>query len=203
MSGTEFVKLIQDWQTLFAALLALLAAWWTVQTIKQQITTESDRHKDAQKRKELSARAQIPDALSALCRFTESCMKYHDGRSQEVPVRATDAITTLKSAIEFVAPQPAEKLFELVSFYQVHNARLFSSLRHRGAPTNADRMFDTVVLRFYTDRMYAYARNEAETVSDELTRDRLLSSLKSVVTLFEYVGNEDRYAPVRRLIERV
>lgn len=203
MSGKDFIKLAYDWQTLISALLALLAAWWTVRTIKKQIAGEANRHADAQKRRELSARAQMPDALSTLSRFTEACMKYHDGRSQELPARSTEAVTVLKAAIEFIAPQPADKLFELVSFYQVHNARLFSARRRRAGPENADRMFDTTVLRFYIDRMYGYARNESEFVSDEFTSDDLLSSLKAAVTLTEYAGNEERYVDVRKRIDRI
>ncbi len=201
MFSKGFVQLAQDWQTLIAALLALLAAWWTVRPLKQQIATDRERHSDTLKRKELSARAQMPDALSALCNFTEDCMKFHDGRRRELPTPATEAIAALKTAIEFVEPQPAQKIFELVSFYQVHNARLFSDRRE--GVEEVQRWYDTVRLRHYIDRLYEYARNESQIVEGEQTAERLISSLRQTVGLEHCFENEDRYVAVRAMIDRL
>lgn len=202
MSATGLVELARDWQTLISATLALVAAWWTVRTIKQQITADRERHKDALKRKEFAARAQLPDALSILCRFTENCMRHHDGRIQQQPAPATEAIAELKAAIEFVDAQPAQKIFELVSFYQVHNARLFSDWRRRERPENAERLYDTALLRHYVDRLYKYARNEAQTVNDQPTEENLISALRVAVGLEHYMSNDERYEGVRDIIHR-
>lgn len=195
------IDIAKDWQTLLSALLALLAAWWTVSTIKQQIALDKEHHEDTLKRKELSARAQMPDALSALARFTEGCMRYHDGRSQQPPPRATEAIATLKAAIEFIDVQPAQKTFELISFYQVHNARLFSRRRREG-PENAVRLYETALLRHYVDWLFDYARNEAQVVQDEPTRQNLISSLRVAAGLEHYIANEEQYGDVLSIINR-
>jgi len=121
----QFFEFLKDWQTLLSALIALGAAWWTVSTLKLQIAGEAGRYQESLLRKKLSARAQMPDALSALCQFSEQCMKALDGRNDELPPRAGAAIDVLKSAIQFIDDQAASKVFELVSFYQVHSARIY------------------------------------------------------------------------------
>jgi hypothetical protein len=195
------VVVVKDWQTLISALLALGAAWWTIQTIKGQISAEAQRHIQTSTRKALAARAQMPDALSQLCRFTEGCMSFLDGRNEGLPDKATDAINILKSTIEFIDTQPAGKVFELVSFYQVHNARLYSGREHR-SPEIADRMYDTALLRFYVDRLYDYARNETEVVAEGESIPEIVSALKQAVTLTEFVGNQQRYESALRKIAR-
>jgi len=128
-------------------------------------------------------------------------MRFLDGRDEGLPTKAVDAINALKSTIEFIDTQPAEKVFELVSLYQVHNARLYSGRDHRG-PELAERMYDTARLRYYVERLYEYARNEAETVVEGESRRDLVSALKQAVTLQEYVSNQQRYAATMTIIAR-
>ena len=128
-------------------------------------------------------------------------MAYLDGRSKELPSKPAGAINVLKAAVEFIDTQPSGKVFELVSFYQVHNARLFSGRERRGQVL-AESMYDTVLLRFYVDRLYEYARNESEIVNEDEGIGELLSALKATVTLVEYVGNETKYAATVKIISR-
>lgn len=153
LSGlSSAIESLKEWQTLVGAVLALAAAWWTVKAVERQIRQEKEHYKDALKRKEFAARAQLPDALSELCRFTEGCMKFHDGRETVQPIRPTDAIAVIKAGLEFIGTQPSEKAFELVSFYQVHNSRFFSRRRRRGL-VGADRVYDTALLRYCTSTL--------------------------------------------------
>ncbi|MBL6948735.1 MAG: hypothetical protein ISR51_08665 [Rhodospirillales bacterium] len=146
---------IHDWQTLIAGLLALVAAIFTVLMIRRQINLqksqiEEDRKRfsDNQRRKGLVARVHMPDALSELCTYSEGCLNFlRDPENVEnLPTAPDGAINTIKTAIEFVDPKPAEGLFDLVKHYQIHNARLSKDLDD-GPHEITDRMYDTIYLR--------------------------------------------------------
>lgn len=203
MYWTCFVEWLNKWQTLVSGILALVAGVGAVWVVLKQTREQRDQHADLLKRKRLAARAQMPEALSDLVGFARGCVQYVDGRRAEAPSKPVDAIEKLRDAIEFVDTKPAEAIFELVSFYQVHNSRLFDDDRRvGGANADAQAYYDAATLFFLTNRLYDYARNQAETVTDEINPDKLLDELRGVVGIGHYFGNEERYAGAVEKIEQ-
>lgn len=201
---------LYKWQTLTAGAIALSAAWLTVRTIRQQIELQQSqidedkrRYENAQLSKNWVARVGMPDALSALCEYTESCVAYlriaDDDR--QIPDTPAEAISVIKSSIEYVDPVSAHKLFELITHYQVHNARLSRHTEQNDQLENDIRICDTVKLRFLLDQLFEYARNEVDVVPDvEINRDGMVVALRGCVGFAEYAGNEETFAGVRALI---
>ena len=201
-----------EWQTLIAGTIALVAAWLTIRTIKNQIRLqksqiddEKRRHADVQRSKMWAARAELPDALSALCNYSERCVRHLMGADglDQMPDTAADAISVVKSCVEYIDSESAKKLFELIVHYQIHNSRL-SDYRRTDNPTeNAERMYDTVYLRAPVNRLFEYERNNVEVVPNaELSHEDVMSALRICVGLSEYYSDEAIYASVIEIIDR-
>ncbi len=137
------ITFAHEWQTIIAGAIALAAAWWTIRTIRRQIRLQESqiedgkrRYADAQRSKMWAARAELPDALSALCGYSGRCVSYLIGADgfDQMPDTPADAISVVKSCVEFVDSDSAEKLSDLIVHYQNHNARL-SGYRRTDSPT--------------------------------------------------------------------
>jgi hypothetical protein len=163
---------------------------------KRQIEDDKRRYADAQRSKAWAAKGAMPDALSALCKYTTRCTTYlTDGENtDQIPDAPIDAINAIKSAIEFVDPQSAKKLFELVVHYQIHNSRLDT---HTFQSRPEIQMYDTVYLRALANWLFEFARNEIDVVPDtRLSREDLSSALRQCVGVAKYYSNEDKFAGV-------
>lgn len=199
-----WINAIEEWQTLVSALLALAAAWWTVKTIEKQIWDERERHSEIRTRKALSMRAHMPDALIALTNFTRRCFNYIQNANEDFPEFCPEAIQIFKESIEFLDTQSSGMVYEMVSFYQVHNSRL-TGYRDRGRPASdyEDRILDIVRLNYLALRIFAYARNLEQSIPNHApTRDDLTHSLRSIIGTEEYMMNEERYENLRVIVER-
>ena len=121
----------------------------------------------------------------------------------QLPDTPADAISVVKSCMEYVDSDSAEKLFDLIVHYQIHNSRL-SDYRRTDNPTkNAEGMYDTVYLRALVNRLFEYARNQVKVVPNaEVSHDDIMSALRICVGLSEYYGHEARYASVIKVIDR-
>ena len=201
-----------EWQTLIASAIALTAAWWTIRTIRRQIRLqisqiddEKRRHVDAQRSKMWAARAELPDALSTLCNYSERCVRHLMGADgfDQMPDTPADAIGIVKSWVEYLDSESAEKLFDLIVHYQIHNSRLSGYRRTDKPAKNAERMYDTVYLRALVNRLFEYARNEVEVVPNpEVSHDDIMAALRICVGLGEYYSDEAIYASVIEVIDR-
>lgn len=201
-----------EWQTLIAGGAALTAAVITVAYMKFQINlqrsqyeSDKERHGEIQRRKELAAKAGLPDALSAICKYTTGCINYllGDEGIKGLPDVPTDAINVVKICIEHVAPEPAQKLSELIVHYQITNSRLSNHHRTEKPRENVDRMYDVVCLRALTDRMFEYARNREESESaSKFSHSDMILALRSCVGISEYFDDEERYSSVKEIIDR-
>lgn len=129
---------LSEWQTLFGAVLALVAALWTVLEMRKQTRGNDTRHLNELLRKKMAARAQMPDALSEMSEYVrKSCEYLFSGAAK--PAAPLGATSTLKAVIEHVDTKEAEKTFELICWYQVQHARLMGSTTtatiHNAAPS--------------------------------------------------------------------
>lgn len=194
---------LYHWQTLVGAILALLAAWRTIVVMRRQMKAEDDRHKEADKRKRMVARARMPDALSDLLAYVRGCAAYSVRTSTILPEEPVAAVAVLKEVIEHIDDDAAARTFELVSWYQVYRVRMTPDIPHPQTPQFAERMYDTALLHAYANSLYGYARNETNEVdTSEPTVEELVSNLKQAVTPVHYVQHEQVYQSVLTIIER-
>lgn len=194
-------KILFEWQTLIGALLALIAALWTVREMRQQTHGDETRHKNELLRKRLSARAQMPDALSEMSEYVrKSCEYLVSGAAKpEAPVAAT---STLKAVIEHIDTKEAEKTFDLISWYQVQHARIMASENPK-AVEKADLLYDVALLQAKVNRLFDYARNEPEEPLPELlSQEELIGSLKNAVTVVVWATKNAEFGQVIDIIKR-
>ena len=143
------VKLIEDYQSLIAGILALVAAWVTVRAINQQTKTSEKLERERIKRAELSARSTLPLALSSICNYARLSLKllvdcYHELEKpnsrlglesidsvlcKEVIPLPDSSIVHLKSFIENSTNKSIRlALAKLIQKIQIHNSRMGSLL---------------------------------------------------------------------------
>ncbi|MEX2518201.1 MAG: hypothetical protein WD969_02580 [Paracoccaceae bacterium] len=196
----DLADFLKDWQTLFSAVLALIAAGLTIATMKAQMRQDNRRHAESLVRKRKAVRAQLPNALSDLSAYISArAMQLLSGKNArlEVPVGALNA---LQNAIEFVDDSAATRIFELVSWYQVWSARLSSS----PDADSSTGFYDSALLMHYTTSLFGYARNERDEVSnDPPSAPEMISALKATVGLVCYQKNRDKLADAVATIQRL
>ncbi|MER9493266.1 hypothetical protein [Mesorhizobium sp. M0006] len=207
----NWIAVLKDWQTLVTGIIALIAAWWTVRVIKTQIGLQKkeielgdERREADRQRKSWAVRAQMPDALGELVVYASGCFKFLNGDEADTPPVPSEAITVFKNSIEFIDNDTAAAIFELVSFFQVHNARLsgFKAGKRPSGTTDriTDRMYDAVLLHTYASRLFEYARNEVKVVKDgEPSLGEMVSSLKQIAGL---ARQGERYAAILAIVSR-
>lgn len=191
------------WQTLIGALIALAAALWTIGVMRDQMKADTDRHREAQKRKNLASRARMPDALSELAAYVRGSGARLVGITDDEPPEPIAAITTLKEVIEFIDDKAAKRTFELVSWYQVFRARNSHGVPHPQKAEFADRQYDATLLHAYINSLFEYARNEAEDVDLSMpSLEDMDDALKNAFNMIHMTQHEELYAGVKDIIKR-
>ena len=155
---------LKDWQTLIGAMIALVAARWTINQMRSQEAEEKQRHKEALRRKLLSERAKMPDALSAVTAYCRQCATFLVSRGASIPLpnAPEQAIFALQQAIEHIDAEQAEQTYHLTSYFQVQRARLehYNMKTYEDKPLyRAVRAAELVRLTALTNRLFDYARN--------------------------------------------
>jgi hypothetical protein len=137
-----------QWEILATGIAALVAAWWTVAKISDQIKQTEWLATDQRRRRERAALAMLPLALSEFANYATACINglyalrpcfQTDGsldQSQtEKPLTTWSAprlprnvLALLKECIEFADAIPAETMAELIRKFQVQNFRLIEDL---------------------------------------------------------------------------
>ena len=171
--------------------------------MRDQMKIETDRHHDAQQRKRLATRAQIPDALSELGAYVRGCAARLVGTADALPAEPAGAIAALKAAIEFIDDAAAKRVFELVSWYQVFRARMSHDIPHPQRAEFSDRIYEAALLQTYINSLYSYARNEEDEVDvSRPSRAEVTEGLRNAFTLVHVIQNEQIYEGVVVQIER-
>ena len=204
---SDAYRLVSEFQTLIAGVIALVAAYLTVRTMRQQIRQSDDHAADIRRRKSKAARAAMPGALSALCDHAEASAyvavrlrRAVDGN--EIGRRASEethsisalvipqgAITILRECIEFSDDEPAESISELIRTLQIQYARLrgiAADCRGENSGSsivvttllNADQnIFDATNLYALTESLFVYARAETDSAPSRVCQDDVLRAL--------------------------
>ncbi|MBO6676007.1 MAG: hypothetical protein JJ908_13120 [Rhizobiales bacterium] len=179
---------VHRYQTLIGALIALGAAILTIRVMRDQARQDQRRHMAEVARKRKAARARMPDALSELTSYQHEVAEFLVG-SKETVTSPDIAIQTLKGVIEFIDDEASARVFELVSFYQVHQARL-SSGQPEYQHERTQRMLDLARLRALTDSLYDYARERSDTIIPKKISTEAVRSASLFIDLIKH--NEDK-----------
>jgi hypothetical protein len=201
MTIENLVTALSIWQTLIGAILALIAALWTIHETRKEAKAQGKRHNDALLRKKFAARAQMPDALSEMSMYVRaSCAFLVSGETK--PAAPIVAMSTLKGVIEHIDTDEAAKTYDLVSWYQVQNARLMNSKKIKPFD-RAEMLYDAALLQAKVNRLFDYARNEEiEILPDKPDRQEMIGSLKNAVTVEVWATRYDDFAMVIDFINK-
>lgn len=165
---SETIKFFKDWQTLIAGILAIIGAWATLRGVDRQINHLRSTEKEERDRKLFAARVALPDALSRLAEYAENWLstarqvkggvydRLNRSEYPATPERPNDAIAEIKNALVAVDRPQAEFLAELLSWSQVHEARL-RIIRKRISGGNVERIPNDRVVLAIVDAARLYA----------------------------------------------
>lgn len=176
------------WQGLGGSLIGAFVTCVTIIVMIHQIRTDNSRHEESRKRRALALRARMPEALNDISRYNNDCFDLlHTNQTNLLP-RPISALEVFRSCIEYIETIDAQRIFEAISFFQVHEARLENYLQQTSnrtpSSTNgnfSDRIRDLVELNLLFSNMYPYARGEAETISaQQPTRQDRINSLRAL-----------------------
>ncbi|MEM6382866.1 MAG: hypothetical protein AAF739_09345 [Pseudomonadota bacterium] len=190
---SDFWKNVHEWQTLIAAMIALAAALSTIRVMNGQRADERERHKSLLLRKKLAARAQMPDALSAICRYATDSVDYLLHDQVDLPDSPQDEMTTLKLALEYIDNSEAEITYQIISHYQIQNSRLESFDRELNEYLINQYCYDAILLYALATSLFDYARNKNQDGGAALlTREELDRAANNV---FFSLGSERSLYP--------
>ncbi len=209
----DWINFLYEWQTLVAGLIALIGALGTIAIVKHQINLEKERYLNDRKSKMFAARAALPDALSEICKYAKHCVEYHSNsllahfEIEAVPNTTIvltkppfEAANSIKESIEYLDPVSAKKMFELLVFFQIHNARLTENDQSR--ETIDQFIFDAIKLYALSERLFPYARMIEDSAPDtELDKERIESYIFfNLIAWSDWKSN--MYDGVEKLIEK-
>jgi len=190
--GTRDAGHIYHYQALIAGGIASIAAGATVLAILHQIK-QQERHRKTHLIKKLFVyRSYMPDALTELTRIMESYFEYLERselkyKTENIPWEAPqEPIKIFKDSLEYTEGETAEHIIKMISFYQMHSARVYSLFNKIYTHMNdayhlEDAMYDTIVLNSYINRLYEYSRFKKDKVENrDSTKREMLNSLNEL-----------------------
>lgn len=201
MSGNGW---LYEYQTFIAGFMALFGAVITTATLIKQHAFDQNKYRDDQRKIGFYRRSWMPDALSALLRYSEECFEYafHGGTRPDKPHAE---IGILKENIQYADVDTSNNLFKIVSFYQVHNDRLDSYKTSESIAINANSeiLYDIAWLCHYFNSLWPYARNDIETVKNVFPDEKEMQyAIKSMIGVSRYLREPQEYDPIFEPIER-
>ena len=196
-SVTEAAKSV--WFVLPA--LALVAAFWTIRTMKSQMRQDFEQKQSADKRKKAATRAKLPQALSDLIVYLTDQTTALANNTASQAHEPTTALTTLQNSIEFIDDGAADRVFELVSWYQVWGARSLNDERRRNIDIQ-ERYYDSALLCSYANSLFEYARNESQDVAAiKPRRSEMRSALRQILPFNVFIQEEQNDGSVFKMIK--
>lgn len=196
----DWIKyLIVNFQTLIAGIIAFIGAWLTVQTMRKQ-------EKDRIYRASMTLRSRLPDAISDLLTYCKLCVEYLYLENRDLPdcINYNDSIQVLRNNIEYSDTNTAQSLFEIISFYQVHNARFckYIDVNPRIIQNNDLMALDTIKLANYLHQLFSYARNEEEkfALNKKPSEEDIYHSFRQLIGLLNY--DDPEFDTLNRLFNR-
>jgi|GEM_PF-3516334 len=169
------------WQTLLAGAVAFFGAFLTCIILIIQHRFDKKRHREDREREAFYHRSQLPDALCDLVGYSEACFKYvYD--DAPLPEKPVESIGVLKLNIRYSDIKTSQSLFEIISFYQVHNSRLEAYHESLAMNKTENMLYDIAKLYHFFNSLFSYARNEAKTVNRIFpSKEEMEKSVKDVI----------------------
>lgn len=197
----DYIEFFKEWQTLLAGGIALFGALITTAMLMKQHSFDKKKHREDQHKNEFYMRSLIPDALSALISYSAECFKYvYDGT--ELPNKPNEAISTLKENIKYSDLKTSKNLFEIVSFYQVHNSRINSYQKDIAMNKKESMLYDIAKLDHYFNSLFSYARNETKSVQRIFPNEREMRyAVKAMIGMDRYYSNSTKFDGIFTQVE--
>ena len=202
--------LVYSYQTLITGIMALAAAIATIHELRKQTQQSQKIENERLERKVRASRAQMNDAISALISYTEECFNAlyitRTNLPRQLPPPPTEQTQIFKNALEYLDGETADAVFEFVTTYQTHRARIEGWL-NRNSHSNdyewQERVLDTAELNWLATRMFDYARNKSPAISCRAaTVSEMMSALRSTVTTPRYYQISEMLSGVSDIIHR-
>lgn len=146
-------------------------------------------------------RSLIPDALSDLISYSEKCFQYVLDE-KILPEKPGAGIEILKQNIKYSDVITSENLFKIVSFYQVHNARIDSYKQNLAFNKKENMFYDISLLHHYFNSLFSYARNEQTSVKNIFPDEKeMICSVKGLIGRDRYYNNPAEYEDIFSQVE--
>jgi hypothetical protein len=209
-----------QWETLVSGIGAVVAAFFTVRRLREQINQTQKLADDQRQRRARAARATLPLALSQLAQYATLCIKrLYDLRpyfrpdadlvqraqkcaAWELPSLSDDVLNSLKECIEVIDDKPAEAVIQLIGHLQIQRSRLeeYISRARINDPTHfvvlsniEHAMYDAAEIHARTSTLFPFSRGYP-TGSLAVTR-------KSVYEAFSLSGSFNDYDDISALAD--
>jgi hypothetical protein len=176
-----------QWETLVTGIGAVVAAFFTVRRLQEQITQTQKLADDQRQRLARAARATLPLALSQLAQYATSCIKglydlrpyfrTHSAddlaqRAQkcavwELPLLSDNVFNSLKECVEVIDDEPAQAIVALIGHIQIQRSRLegyisrarLNDPTHLVAFSNIEHaMYDAAEIHARTSTLFPFSR---------------------------------------------
>ena len=148
----DLIDVLEDWQTLVAGILALIAAIVTVRIMMRQVRIQKSeldtarRESEEQRQRRLIAcRAVMPADLSSIIQYAQDCAfasgtalqmlrGEEERRAFSCPSLPDRVVSNLQQLIEQLDEENANSIADLLSCYQVQHARLAGEFGYFNSP---------------------------------------------------------------------
>ena len=195
-----------QWETLVTGIGAIVAAFFTVRRLREQISQAQKLADDQRQRRARAARATLPLSLSQLAQYATSCIKgLHDLRpyfrasrsmndlvqraqkcaAWESPLLSDNVLNSLKDCVEVIDDEPAQAIIQLIGHLQIQRSRLqeYISRARLNDPTHLvllsnieHAMYDAAEIHARTSTLFPFSRGYP-TGSLAVTRERVYEAL--------------------------
>lgn len=202
IEGVELVEFLKDWQTLTAGFVAFFGALITTVVLVVQHRFDKKKHREDQRKNAFYMRSLMPDALSELVSYSKACFR-HVNDEDSLPAKPDKAISILKENIKYTDAKTSKCLFDIVSFYQVHNSRLESYADSIAMHKYEHILYDMTLLYHYSCCLFSYARNEVKSIKkiDPSEKD-IMNAAKAMMDIDLYLDHPEHYDRLTDLVKR-
>ncbi len=188
------IDCIKEWQTLIAGLLALISAVATIITLIWNHSSDKKRHieekeKAAEKEERITryTRSLLLNAAGTLYGYSKKCFAYVDNKEENLPKKPDEAIAILQENIKYSDSVTSKNIFDIVSFYQKHNARLEGYKENTSVNKKEHIFHDVIILLYYFSSLYPYARDEKKSI------ENLFPNIEDIKKIFINVVGLDQF----------
>lgn len=195
-----------QWETLVTGIGAVVAAFFTVRHLREQISQSQKLADDQRQRRARAACATLPLALSQLAQYATSCIRgLYDLRpyfrtpssvndlaqraqkcaAWELPLLSDNVFNSLKECIEVIDNEPAQSIIQLIGHTQIQRSRLeeyisrerLNDATHLVVLSNIEHaMYDAAEIHARTSTLFPFSRGYTAG-SLAVTRERIYEAL--------------------------